>query len=60
MVIRFLEPTIQTFFLQGCHKSPEYPGQKPALSDKKPSGFLDWQSPPEGKNKKKKKTTDTA
>lgn len=43
---------MQTFFLQGCHKSPEYPGQKPALSDKKPSGFPDWQSPPEEKKKK--------
>lgn len=49
MVILLLEQTIQTFFLQGCHKSLECPGQKPALNDKKPSGFPDWQSPPEGK-----------
>lgn len=59
MLIWFHEQTIQTFFLQGCHKSPEYLGQKPALSDKKPSGFPDWQSPPEGEKKTPKKRWQT-
>lgn len=43
--------TTQTFFQRECHKSLEYPGQMPALNDRKPSDFPDWQSPPEEKKK---------
>ena len=42
---------MQTFVQIGFHKSLGYPVQMPALNDRKPSDFLDLQSPPENKNK---------
>lgn len=36
-----------TFFQTKYHKNPEYPVQMPALNDRKPSDFLDWQNQPE-------------
>lgn len=46
MTILYLKQSAQTFFQTECHKSPEYPGQMPALNDRKPFDFPDWQNPP--------------
>lgn len=51
----FSSGIIQTFVQRGCHKNLEYPGQMPALSDRKPSDFPDWQSPPEKRRQKVKR-----
>jgi len=43
--------TTQTFFQRAGHISLGCPAQMPALNDKMPSDFPDWQNPPEKKER---------